>query len=72
MQWKSFKDEKPLEGQRVLVYDIDDAQLFNVGFYEKDYGGCVRTLSYYGSKHCMMLEDYNYWCEVPNLPEDMK
>lgn len=63
MKWKSFKQEKPLDGQRILIYDKKYND-WHVCIYEGE-RDLNRTLYQTHIELCI-------WISVPCLPEDMK
>lgn len=68
MKWKSFKDEKPLNGQRVLIYNPkenpDCFDPFEVAIMEEN--------KLHGFREFYPIKDYCLWISVPNLPKDVK
>jgi hypothetical protein len=71
VNWKSFKQEKPLIGQRILIYDNDTDSVtppYEVVKMMAD-NKLQRLYGFYESFNVM---DWYYWCSVPNITEDMK
>lgn len=59
MNWKSFKEEKPLEDQRVLIY----SSIFNIFYVEIFFAGK------HSPDNAVLLTEF--WCPVPSLPDDI-
>lgn len=64
MNWKDIKEEKPKDGQRVLVrntmYDVFIIQVWN------GYIGCWNTED--GDDYGFDVENWSYWMELPEEP----
>ena len=67
MNWKSFKQEKPLIGQRILIYDKDYEIHYEVVDMKEN---TLQRL--YGFYEELPIHDYYYWCAVPSITKAMK
>jgi|GEM_PF-3923694 len=64
MKWKSFKEEKPLLNQRVLMYDKNkDYDHFCILIYKPP------TIARFIEKFEKQM-DMMFWCPIPNLPDE--
>jgi hypothetical protein len=71
MKWKTFKQEKPLIGQRILIYDNDtDSVTPPYEVVEMMADNQLQRL--YGFYESFSVMDWYYWCKVPCLPKDKK